>query len=318
MLIQAKITSLKYYESLTNIMRKFQFIQTSVFMDKRYAFSGNQLATFWNFLECAELKSEEMQGITREMNFSETTFALNPTMDNVAAKVRIFTPGMEIPFAGHPTLGTAFVLKEKSILDPSSNKSALELQIGRIPVEFLSDSKVQMTQPKPEFLQVFESQEEIATMLGIGSNDISTASPMQYVSTGFSFLIIKLNSIEAVQRAYPNPIRLNKILKNHPSRDILIFTTQCTHSDSSVHARMFAPEAGVPEDPATGSAAGPLGAYLYNYDVLGDDQERFTIEQGFEMNRPSLLEVEVPSSLEFVLVSGEVRKTAEGQFLLPN
>jgi trans-2,3-dihydro-3-hydroxyanthranilate isomerase len=298
-------------------MRSFHFIQTSVFTDTRYAFSGNQLATFWNFLECAELQDDEMQGITREMNFSETTFALNPTIDDVAAKVRIFTPGKEIPFAGHPTLGTAYVLKEKTLLDPDSTKSALELGIGRIPVEFLSASKVRMTQPKPQFLTEIENYNEIAKMLGIEPSDISKESPMQYVTTGFPFLIIQLDNLKAVQRAYPNPVLLNIILADYPSREVLIFSTESIHSDSSVHARMFAPEAGVPEDPATGSAAGPLGAYLHHYNVHDHNLDKFRIEQGYEMNRPSLLEVEVPS-MDFVLVSGEVKTTAEGHFYLPS
>ena len=297
-------------------MRKFQFTQTSVFVDRRYSFSGNQLATFWNFLECAQLQDDEMQGIAREMNFSETTFAFSPSMENVASRVRIFTPGREIPFAGHPTLGTAYVLKEKSLLDPESDSSALELGVGRIPVDFLTDTKVRMTQPKPEFLQKIEDTIKISRMLGIEKEDISKDVPMQYVSTGFPFLIIKIENIKAVQRAYPNPLLLNEALREFPSREILIFSTDCIHSDSSVHVRMFAPEAGVPEDPATGSAAGPLGAYLYNYEILKQNQERYIIEQGYEMNRPSRLEVDVLPSLELVYVTGDVRITAEGHFIL--
>jgi trans-2,3-dihydro-3-hydroxyanthranilate isomerase len=299
-------------------MRKFQFIQTSVFVDRRYSFSGNQLATFWNFLECAELQDDEMQGITREMNFSETTFALTPSLDNVASRVRIFTPGKEIPFAGHPTLGTAYVLKEKSLLDPESDSSALELGVGRIPVDFLTDTKVRMTQPQPEFLQKIEDPSKISKILGIEKDDISKDFPMQYVTTGFPFLIIKIENYKAVQKAYPNPLQLNEILSDFPSREILIFTTDCAHSDSSVHVRMFAPEAGVPEDPATGSAAGPLGAYLHKYEVIDNNRNEFMVEQGYEMNRPSLLEVEVPPSMEHVFVSGEVRITAEGHFMLSN
>ena len=299
-------------------MRRFQFIQTSVFIDQRYSFSGNQLATFWNFLECAQLQDDEMQGITREMNFSETTFALTPSMENVASKVRIFTPGMEIPFAGHPTLGTAYVLKEKSLLDPDGDSSALELGVGRIPVDFLTDTKVRMTQPKPEFLEKIEDSSEISKILGIEKEDISKEFSMQYVTTGFPFLIIKIENYKAVQKAYPNPLKLNEVLGDFPSRDILIFTTDCNHSDSSVHVRMFAPEAGVPEDPATGSAAGPLGAYLHKYEVIDNNRNEFIVEQGYEMNRPSLLEVEVPPSMEHVFVSGEVRMTAEGHFMLSN
>ena len=297
-------------------MRRFQFIQTSVFIDQRYSFSGNQLATFWNFLECAQLQDDEMQGIAREMNFSETTFAFSPSMENVASRVRIFTPGREIPFAGHPTLGTAYVLKEKSLLDPESDSSALELGVGRIPVDFLTDTKVRMTQPKPEFLQKIEDTSKISRMLGIEKEDILKDVPMQYVSTGFPFLIIKIENTKAVQRAYPNPLLLNEALREFPSGEILIFSTHCIHSDSSVHVRMFAPEAGVPEDPATGSAAGPLGAYLYNYEILKQNQERYIIEQGYEMNRPSRLEVDVLPSLELVYVTGDVRITAEGHFIL--
>ncbi|MGY5877101.1 MAG: PhzF family phenazine biosynthesis protein [Candidatus Thorarchaeota archaeon] len=301
------------------IMRRFPFIQTSVFADSRYAFSGNQLATLWDFDQNNSLSRDEMQGITREMNFSETTFAFAPTLDGCSSKVRIFTPGREIPFAGHPTLGTAYVLRLKGIIPPSEMDSALELGVGKIPVKFLDDARIQMTQPKPEFLKTFDGSASLAEAIGIDTDEIADTSPMQFVSTGFPFLIVRLQSIDSVQRAAPNPVLIQETLEGMTSQQILIFSTETIHGDSDIHARMFAPSVGVLEDPATGSAAGPLGAYLAKYEIIRTktDNWNIVVEQGYQINRPSRLMVEVSKGIEEVLVAGDVRLTAESTFILP-
>jgi len=293
-----------------------------VFIDERYAFSGNQLATFWDHMLNTRLSPEEMQGITLEMQHSETTFVFESNRSDCASKVRIFTPGRETPFAGHPTLGTAFVLRFKRLVSLVDRRVMLELGVGPIPVEFLSDDTVQMAQGRPKFTKTWDDTQSIAEALGLKDSDISTAYPIQYVSTGFPFLIVPLRSLSAVQRAAPNPSLILETLNGQASQEIVIFSEETVHPDSHVHVRMFAPGAGVPEDPATGSAAGPLGAYLREYRVVGDlgPEQAIVIEQGHEMRRPSRLEVVITgekSTLE-AYVSGKVRLMAEGKFYVRN
>jgi trans-2,3-dihydro-3-hydroxyanthranilate isomerase len=263
-----------------------------------------------------------MQGITREMNFSETTFVLPSysTVEKCFRKVRIFTPGREIPFAGHPTLGTAFVLKNKEIIREEEKRIYLELGIGPIAVEFNDQNNVQMFQAKPEFLDEFQDRSKIASILGIRKEDISEKWPLQFVSTGFPFLIIPLNSLTAIQSINLTTNLLFESLATYPSQEILIFSTDTIHEDSHVHVRMFAPSAGVFEDPATGSAAGPLGAYLETHQVLKNHKKgtKIVLEQGYELNRPSKLVVTClfDNEISEVIVEGSVRKTAEGTFFL--
>ncbi len=295
------------------------FVQTSVFIDERYSFSGNQLATFWNSQENEHLTTEDMQGITREMNFSESTFLFPSGVGNCSSKVRIFTPGREIPFAGHPTLGTAFVLKDKGIISFKTNQTTLELGVGPIDVQFKADNII-MKQPSAKFFDEFTDITLLARILGLEREDFSNKNVPCFVSTGFPFLIIPLSSLSAVQRASVNIPLLLKSLQDFPSQELLIFTSETIHPNSSVHARMFAPSAGVSEDPATGSAAGPLGVYLLENKIISIDLETpAIIEQGFEMHRPSQLLTYATkgSNSEYeIYVSGKVRKTAEGIFII--
>jgi len=303
-------------------VRALPFIQTSVFIDERYAFSGNQLATFWDYMLNARLSPEEMQGITLEMQHSETTFVFESTRSDCVSKVRIFTPGKEIPFAGHPTLGTAFVLRYKRLVSPVDRKVTLELGVGPIAVDFLSEDTVRMAQGRPKFTKTWDDAQSIAKALGLKDSDVSTAYPMQFVSTGMPFLIVPLQSLSAVQRAAPNPTIILETLHGQASQEIVIFSDETVHPDSHVHVRMFAPGAGVPEDPATGSAAGPLGAYLIEHQVLANlrPEQAIVIEQGHEMRRPSRLEVMITGdkSRWEVYVSGKVRLIAEGKLFVRN
>ncbi|UCH05290.1 MAG: PhzF family phenazine biosynthesis protein [Candidatus Thorarchaeota archaeon] len=301
-------------------MRAYPYVQTSVFTDSRYSFGGNQLATFWDTAKNLELSDEEMQGMTLEFNFSETTFILPTEQSHCAAKVRIFTPALEIPFAGHPTLGTAFVMKYRGLLPEEIEKTTLELGIGPTPVEYLSGDTILMEQRKPEFLSVLGDKEAIADAIQLDASDILDKNPIQFVSTGHPFLVVEARSLQAVQDAVPSPSRIIEALSDQLSQELVIFSTETVHEDSSVHARMFAPAAGVLEDPATGSAAGPLGAYVEKYDIL-DRKEigaPVEIEQGFEIRRPSRLVSEVIGGyrLDGMRVSGQVRLIAEGEFYL--
>lgn len=299
-------------------MSTFSYVQTSVFVDDRYAFGGNQLATFWDIKANTKLSSQIMQGIALEMNFSETTFIEATQMNNCAARVRIFTPAKEIPFAGHPTLGTAFVLRYKGIISSAKTEANLELGIGAIPVEYLSADTIRMIQPRPQFFTQVSDHRAIASAVSLPTPAISTDYPMQYVSTGSPFLIVPLKSLTAIQQAQPNETLILKTLKDHLAAEIVLLSTETVNADSDVHVRMFAPEVGVLEDPATGSAAGPIGAYVEHYGLLHRDTKGgpIVIEQGYEIRRPSRLIAEVIWDREpvNVLVSGKVKLVAEGTF----
>ena len=302
-------------------MRKYPYIQTNVFIDERYQFSGNQLATFWDKDANLSITDEELQGIALELNFSETTFIYKPEIDSCSVKVRIFTPGKELKFAGHPTLGTAFVLKKRDLISREIKKTIMELGIGPIEVEFFEDQSIGMYQPKPKFMAKYDDKESLAKIIGLKPNDILDDYPMQAVSTGFPFLIVPIKSLEIIQKISLNPQLQLETLNDFITPNLLVFTTETIHKDSSIHSRMFAPSAGVLEDPATGSAAGPMGAYLEHWNVLTNHTQStdIKIEQGYEINRPSQLIVRnlyTEDDITNVLVSGKVKKTAVGEFYL--
>lgn len=262
-----------------------------------------------------------MQGITREMNFSETTFVFPSTVENCIRKVRIFTPGREIPFAGHPTLGTAFVLKNQGIVDLNVTESYLELGIGTIKVKFPKNNQIQMYQQTPQFLEEFQDKSAIAEVLGVSPQMISDKWPMQFVSTGFPFLITPLISLTAIREIQLNVNLLLETLKDYPSQEIVVLTPETIHLNSHAHVRMFAPSTGVFEDPATGSAAGPIGAYLELNQVLSNHiiGSEIILEQGYEIHRPSKLVVAClyeNNVLSKAIVGGQVKLIAQGKFFL--
>jgi trans-2,3-dihydro-3-hydroxyanthranilate isomerase len=300
-------------------MNSIPFVQTSVFVDDRYPFGGNQLATFYDAQLNKPVSTDQMQGIALEMNFSETTFIEKTERDDCSFKIRIFTPASEIPFAGHPTLGTSFVLKHKSLIPDSVKKTVLELGVGPIQVEYIDSRRIEMQQPAPEFGKIVEDLSLVTEVIGLSPESVNTEYPIQFVSTGFPFLILPLKDLVSVRKAVPNPQLILENLKSLTSQEIVIFSTEGVHSDSHVHVRMFAPGAGVPEDPATGSAIGPLGAYLEKYKILNNHSigEEIRIEQGYEIQRPSQLIARVPKdNMDRVLVSGITRLTAEGNFFV--
>lgn len=290
------------------------FVQTNVFVDLRYPFSGNQLATFVDKEVNKRLTKEEMQGIAGEMNFSETTFCLSSSIPEVEAKVRIFTPGKEVPFAGHPTLGTAYVLAEPS-KSGEEKTLTLELGVGPIQTNIKADGFVTMKQPPAAFLDVIDDITPLANALGLVAEDLHEHAPPQFVTTGFPFLIVPLKSLEIVRAVSPDIRELGQLLEGSPSKEVLVFSSETVNSDGSFHARMFAPFAGVLEDPATGSAAGPLGAYVEEYELTKSQRgQPIIIEQGYEIRRPSQLFVEVGG--DAVVVGGRVKRSAEGTYFL--
>ena len=255
-----------------------------VFTDKPLA--GNQLAVV---LDGRELSAELMQRIAREMNFSETTFVLPPDDPSHAARVRIFTPATELPFAGHPTIGTAWVLANEGNVPDGALEFTLEENVGPVLVRRAKDTGlVWMTHPPLTFGQVFPHA-KVAAALGIGESAIIHDIPAQVASTGNPFLFVALAEPYSVDRAVTDPARIRKLLKGSRAHGVFVFART---SQQRLYGRMFAVD--VAEDPATGSAAGPLGAFAVRYGLIERAPKiSLVAEQGTKMGRQSFLHIEL-------------------------
>ncbi len=286
-------------------MRRYRVVD--VFAEQPLA--GNPLTVV---LDCDGLSTADMQAIARETNHSETTFVTAGQAVDGAWPVRIFTPARELPFAGHPTLGTAWVISHFHGVELPLE---LALGVGRVPVRAEGDT-LWMTQPKPTFGPTVENI-DAAAFLGLATGDV--VGPCQVVSTGVPFLIVQLASLDAVRRArYQAAAVEGHAIAGHSNEVFLFCREGEPGSDADFHARMFAPGAGVPEDPATGSANGCLAAYLSHHQVLGSAAVDAVVEQGIEMSRPSRLHIRAtptPSRGLRVEVGGRVVPVAEGVFL---
>ncbi len=263
------------------------FYQVDVFSGE--LFGGNPLAVF---LRGEDFKESQLQQVALEMNLSETTFIFPSSHPDADYDVRIFTPEKEIPFAGHPTLGTAFVLKEAGMLSNSQNKLRLNFKVGLIPVTLQEDGKIFMTQPSGKILQTINDKERIGLALGLTENNLDDLLPVQSASTGFPALLVPINSLRAIQRIVLNLSLLKELLDEVGVDMIYPFTRQTCEEESSIHSRGFAPFIGILEDPATGSVAGALGHYLNDKDP---NEKIIVIEQGYEMKRPGRIFVELDS-----------------------
>ena len=271
------------------------FEQVDVFTDRPFA--GNALCVI---PDATGLSGEQMQAIAREMNLSETTFVLPATDPQAAYWMRIFTPAQEIPFAGHPSVGTAYVMARagRFRLQEPVTRIFQQVGIGTLPLDIEvsggKPARVIMTQGRPTFGGVVRDLTPVAEALGVVAGALArTNLPVQVVSTGLGHLMVPLADLDTVGTLQPNVARLDALLRDCGALGCFVFCLQATAPDTFAHARMFAPGAGVPEDPATGSAAGPLGAYLAVHGVLPKTQTAFVLEQGIEMGRPSRLWVEV-------------------------
>jgi trans-2,3-dihydro-3-hydroxyanthranilate isomerase len=305
-------------------MRRYQFLQLDVFTSR--LFGGNQLAVF---PAAAGLSDTEMQAIAKEMNFSESTFVLPATDIKALCRVRIFTPEAELPLAGHPVVGTTFALAYQGKVragDPSP--IYLELGVGTLPVDVLFDEQqlsfAWMHQPVPAFEPWHSDRDKLAAALGLASSDFAPELPIERGSAGVPYLYIPLRTREALAKA--RPVGDLTAALNDPAAQVgvYVFTLAGASAAPEARARMFAPEMGIVEDAATGSAAGPLGVYLLRHGHLSPDQDaeaRLRIEQGVEMGRPSRIEVAITGSAEDVRdvrVGGEAVIVAEGTLMLPS
>ena len=272
-----------------------RYLTADVFTDHR--FGGNQLAVF---PDAREIEPGLMPKIAREFNYSETTFVLPPDDPSHTAKVRIFTPGGELQFAGHPTIGTAHVLAATGVipLTGSETRIVFEEGVGPVPVT------IRATNGRPEFAQLSAarlpevgppppSRETLAEMLSLGADDVLDGStPPESVSCGTPFLFVPLRDRRAVARARIRGDLWENALAGYVTDKVFLFAMDPEHAGHHVRARMFAPGIGVAEDPATGSACVALGGYLAARDPRSEGTLRWIVEQGFEMGRPSILEVE--------------------------
>jgi trans-2,3-dihydro-3-hydroxyanthranilate isomerase len=266
-------------------MKRLSFYIVDVFSEKKLA--GNQLAVFRG----EQMPSAaDMQRIAREMNFSETTFITSETKHNGGFDVRIFTPGAEVPFAGHPTLGTAHIIRTE-LLRGAAKTITLNLEIGQIPVTYKENSAMGvywMKQIEPTFGKRY-SAEDIAPILGLGINDFDDHFPIEEVSTGLPHFIVPLKRLFSLKRARIARDWYFKFVKNTWAKPILIFCPEPHTRQNDISVRMFADYYGVPEDPATGSGNGCLAAYFVKHHYWGNKTIDIRAEQGYEIGRPSLL-----------------------------
>src|SRR5258708_5839422 len=282
-------------------MKKYHFVIADVFTDE--AFGGNQLAVF---VDARGLSDVQMQKIANEMNYSETTFLLPTTRTDCDFKVRIFTPAEELPFAGHPLVGTGYVLGARNLvgLQGKVKRVNLDVKVGVIPVDLtIKNDQIQrttMTQPRPEFLKTIDSADQMAAVadaIGTNIDNINkTGLPIQLISTGLPVLIVPVDSLATVQNLRGNFERLVAVSEYVGAKTILVFTRETVQQLADVHCRVFAPSAGILEDAATGSANGPFGAYLVKHGLISTPAVTSMFsEQGFEMKRPSTLILNVES-----------------------
>ena len=273
----------------------YRYLLLDVFTNRQ--FGGNPLAVF---PDARGIDSKTMQALAKEFNLSETTFVLPPTEKSADYHVRIFTPTAELPMAGHPTVGTAFVLAREQMKaqQPSPTTLLLEEGVGIIPVTLAWNTspapKITMQQLLPTFGPRFENPDILASVLSLEPDDVMPDVPIEVVSCGVPFLIVPVKTLQAVQRiAFQHSLWQRELA--HLTPEILVFTQQTETPETNVHCRMFAPALGIAEDPATGSANGPLGAYLVHYGLVPTQAPTISLlsEQGFEMGRPSLIDITI-------------------------
>jgi trans-2,3-dihydro-3-hydroxyanthranilate isomerase len=292
------------------------FYIVDVFAESKYA--GNQLAVFCG-AGVAELSEAQMLLIAREINYSETTFIRSPDPRDGGYDVRIFTPKKELPFAGHPTLGTAFVLQQE-IIREKVDRVILNLAVGQIPVTFNYHNEsadiLWMRQNPPSFGQVL-SAASLANVLNLEPDEIDANFPIQEVSTGVPFIIVPLKTLASLKKAQVNLDKYFELVDTMEAKEILIFCPE-TYSDlNDLSVRVFAHSLGIPEDPATGSANGCLAGYLVEYAYYGEGKIDVRVEQGYEIERPSLLLLQAAQNEGkiAVLVGGKVVMVAKGEFV---
>ena len=301
--------------------RRLKFYQADVFTD--VAFGGNPVAVI---PDAEGLTDLELQQVAREMNLSETVFVFPPSDPAAVVKIRIFTPTQEIPFAGHPVIGTFFVLGMTTRLELREPLTRVlqECNLGLFPVELHARNgtilRVVMSQPKPQFLDVVDNRDDlfsIAKALGVAKEQITdTRRPVQVVSTGLPVMIVPMRTLTAVRSIIPDVSAVAALCQQYGANGMMVYSTMTVEQQSTVHTRMFAPLIGIIEDPATGSASGALGAYLVQNGVVEvGPMTEIIAEQGYEIERPSRILIQVESEddvIQEVKVGGQAVMVVEG------
>jgi trans-2,3-dihydro-3-hydroxyanthranilate isomerase len=280
-------------------------------------FEGNQLAVF---PEPQGLDTALMQTIAREMNFSESTFIFPPERGG-GVRMRIFTPGSELPIAGHPTIGSTFALAHENVIRRGVQEFVFELGAGPTPVSLEWGHEglafVWMTQPLPTFGAIVEDRRALAAAVGLQLSDLLSDRPAQVVSSGVPFLFVPVGSREAVDRAAVDARALEAC--GAGVGEAFFFTTE---GDETVYSRMLAPGFGIGEDPATGIASGPLGSYLVKYGLVTPDAARAMVSlQGAAMKRPSRVHISIDvegGDITRVRVGGTSVLVGTGELRVPS
>lgn len=285
-----------------------KFFITDVFTDKKYG--GNPLATF---IDCETLSTHEMQEIAKEINFSETTFITSRESTHEGYRVRIFTPRAEIDFAGHPTLGTAYVIRHLLKLTTCPD-ILLNLNIGSIAVHFSEQDKMLwMQQMTPTFGEC-TMPDEIVSILGITQDDLDRTRPIQSISTGLPTLIVPLANHAALKKIRIHKTHYFSWATHAWAKLILAFCPSGYEAHQTLSARVFGDFYGIPEDPATGSSNGALAAYLSHYAFFGQQNIDLLVGQGYEINRPATLALKTnwTAQAQKIFVGGKVVAIAQG------
>jgi trans-2,3-dihydro-3-hydroxyanthranilate isomerase len=298
--------------------RSYRYLHYDVFTD--HLFGGNQLAVF---LDGRGLPADTMQAIAKEMNFSETTFVLPPETPGTDVRMRIFTPGEEMPMAGHPTIGTTFALARAGVIERGRQDFVFGCNIGPVPVAMAWNSGdlgfAWMTQPLPTFGEAIPDPARTAAALSLSLAAVAgTGLPVQVVSCGVPFLFVPLTTRMAVDNVVVNTSTLDTLFSETgtSANGVFVFSAQPGDAPATVYSRMFAPELGVFEDPATGAASGPLGCYLVRHKVVQPDKAESMISlQGMKMGRPSHIHIAIgldKGEISSVRVGGEAVLAGEG------
>jgi trans-2,3-dihydro-3-hydroxyanthranilate isomerase len=302
---------------------RHRYLTADVFTER--AFGGNAVAVF---PDARSIPESQMQRVAREFNLSETVFVLPPEDPANTRALRIFTPAAEVPFAGHPTVGTAFVLAAIGdvALAGETTEIVFEEGVGPVPVAiraaggepvFSQLSAAQLPEPGP----APPAAADIAAAISLNASDLlGGGHAPEGWSCGLAFLFVALKDRDAVGRMKIDPAAWDKAIADYPAVGVFAFAFDPELDGSDLHARMFAPAYGVAEDPATGSAAAALAGYLGARDDTADGTLSFVIEQGFEMGRPSLVEMELDKkagAIAAVRVGGASVLVSEGEMEIP-
>jgi trans-2,3-dihydro-3-hydroxyanthranilate isomerase len=276
---------------------------------------GNALAVF---PDASGMESATMQRVARELNLSETTFILPKESKDGATRVRIFTPASELPFAGHPTIGTAYVMRRLGIVDASAESFALNENVGRVPirVDVGEDPILWLTTPPIRKLAEF-SRDRCARALTLNPDRLATGVPCEQLSAGSPLIFVAVKDRAAVDAAQlDGAVYADLVRPSREATSIFVFAA----TEKGAYSRMFAPQLGIIEDPATGGATGPLAAFMMKHGIAGSaDGTKFISEQGVKMGRRSVLHVFVhgEGGRDGIEVGGNVVHVAEGTMRLP-